>query len=308
VDGRIKSGHDGATVFTFAHLSDIHLAPLPAVHALDLFGKRITGYLNWQRKRRLVHDRAVLDAIVADVKAQAPDHTAVTGDIANIGLEPEYAAGRVFLDALGTPDKVSFVPGNHDIYVTESRGFAERAWGDFMRGDGGESFPYVKRRGPLAIIGLNTGLPTAPFQATGTLGERQLAALGPLLDRARAEGLFRIVLIHHPPVSASPHHKRLTDAEAFMRVIAQHGAELILHGHDHLDMLNVIDGPNGSRVPAVGVPSASAAPGTDKDNAGYHLYRIDGDASAWHCEMVVREMGMDGVIGEVKRVTLYPSP
>lgn len=290
--------------FTLAHLSDIHLAPLPAVHALDLFGKRITGYLNWQRKRRFVHDRAVLDAIVADVKAQAPDHIAVTGDIANIGLETEYPPGRAFLDGFGTPATVSFVPGNHDIYVGESIVLAERAWGDFMRGDDGESFPYLKQRSPVAIIGLSTGVPTAPFQATGTLGERQLSALGPLLDRARAAKLFRVVLIHHPPVSAAPHHKRLTDAAAFVRAIAQHGAELILHGHDHLDMLNIITGPNGARVPAVGVPSASAAPGADKDSAGYHLYRIDGDVGAWHCEMVARGMGEDGVVKEVKRVML----
>lgn len=290
--------------FTLAHLSDVHLAPLPAVHALDLCGKRITGYLNWQRKRRFVHDRAVLDAIVADVKALAPDHIAVTGDIANIGLEAEYAAGRAFLDGLGTPATVSFVPGNHDIYVGESIGFAERAWGDFMRGDGGESFPYLKKRGPLAIIGLSTGVPTAPFQATGTLGGCQLDALGSLLDRASAAKLFRVVLIHHPPVSASPHHKRLTDADAFKQMIAAHGAELILHGHDHLDMLNFIAAPDGEGVPAVGVPSASAAPGTDKDNAGYHLYRIDGEPGAWRCEMTVRGMGADGVIRDVKRVVL----
>ncbi|MBS0536542.1 MAG: metallophosphoesterase [Proteobacteria bacterium] len=302
----MKSGHDGEAVFTLAHLSDIHLAPLPAAHVLDLCSKRITGYLNWQRKRRFVHDRAVLEAITADLKAQAPDHIAVTGDIANIGLEAEYTPGRTFLEGLGAPATVSFVPGNHDIYVAESIGFAERAFGGFMRGDNGESFPYLKTRRPLAIIGLNTGVPTAPFQATGTLGAAQLAALGPLLDRARDDKLFRVVLIHHPPVSASPHHKRLTDADAFMRVIAQHGAELILHGHDHLDMLNAVDGPDGRRVPAVGVPSASAAPGTDKNNAGYHLYRIDGDAGAWRCEMVARGMDEDGGIKEVRRVALTP--
>ena len=290
--------------FTLAHLSDVHLAPLPAAHVLDLCSKRITGYLNWQRKRRFVHDRAVLERIVADLKAQAPDHIAVTGDIANIGLEAEYAAGRAFLDSLGSPETVSFVPGNHDIYVAESIGFAERAWGEFMRGDDGETFTYLKRRGPVAIIGLSTGVPTAPFQATGELGPAQLATLGVLLDRARKKTLFRVVLIHHPPVSLSPHHKRLTDADAFKGVIAQHGAELILHGHDHRDMLNFIAGPDGEGVPAVGVPSASAAPGADKDNAGYHLYHIDGEPSAWRCEMVVRGMDADGVVKEVKREML----
>ena len=57
-----------------------------------------------------------------------------------------------------------------------------------------------------------------------------------------------------------------------LRVIAAHGADLVLHGHDHLHMLNWLTGPNGTRVPAVGVPSASAAPGTSKDAAAYNLY------------------------------------
>ncbi len=35
-----------------------------------------------------------------------------------------------------------------------------------------------------------------------------------------------------------------------MRVVARHGADLILHGHDHRDMLNYIEGPDGARVPS----------------------------------------------------------
>ena len=290
--------------FTLAHLSDIHLAPLPRPRRTELFGKRVTGYFNWRRKRRFVHDPAVLAAIVADMKAQGADHIAVAGDIINIGLKAEYAPGHDFLAGLGPASDVSFVPGNHDIYVPASADWAAEAWGDFMRGDAGESFPYVRRRGPLAIIGVSTGIATAPFQATGRVGPRQLDALAGILDATRAAGLFRVVLMHHPPVSASPAHKRLLDADALMIAIARHGAELLLHGHDHRDMLNWLPGPEGSRVPAVGVPSASAKPGMDKDDAGYHLYRIDGEAGAWRCEMVARAMGGDGAVREVKRVRL----
>jgi hypothetical protein len=38
-------------VFTLAHLSDPHLAPLPATRLRDLAGKRAFGYLNWTRNR-----------------------------------------------------------------------------------------------------------------------------------------------------------------------------------------------------------------------------------------------------------------
>ena len=54
------------------------------------------------------------------MKRQAPDHIAVTGDIANIGLAEEYRHGRDLLESLGTAHDVSFVPGNHDIYVPEA--------------------------------------------------------------------------------------------------------------------------------------------------------------------------------------------
>ena len=62
--------------FTLAHLSDPHLAPLPAPRPSELIGKRLTGYINWQRRRRFIHDAGVLAKIVADLKAQQPDHVA----------------------------------------------------------------------------------------------------------------------------------------------------------------------------------------------------------------------------------------
>lgn len=290
--------------FTLAHLSDPHLAPLPPATILELAGKRLTGWLNWRRKRHLVHDRAVLAGLVADMQAQKPDHIAVTGDIANIGLPAEYARGRDWLASLGPAHDVSFIPGNHDIYVAGCADMAAREWGAHMRGDAGESFPYTRRRGPLALIGVSSGVVTAPFMATGEVGEAQLQKLGALLDTLKDESLFRVVTIHHPPVSLAAHHKRLIDADALKAVIAAHGAELLLHGHDHRGMLNWLDGPDGARVPAVGVPSASAKPGMDHDPAGYNLYRIDGKDEGWSCEMISRGIGVDGAVTEIKRTML----
>jgi 3',5'-cyclic AMP phosphodiesterase CpdA len=265
----------------------------------------VTGYLNWQRRRRLIHRRPVLDAVVADLKSQRVDHIAVTGDIANIALAQEFANGRDWLEHLGRPTDVSFVPGNHDIYVREGAALAERQWGANMSGDEGTTgFPYLRRRGPVALIGVSSGVPTAPFLATGWIGSRQLAALAALLKDFRDGSLFRVVMVHHPPVSEAARHKRLLDASVLLRVIAEHGAELLLHGHDHLNMLNWLSGPDGMRVPAVGVPSASAAPGTSKNAAGYNLYAIDGSPGAWRCEQVSRGMTPRGALAERMRVTL----
>jgi len=292
-------------MFTLAHLSDPHLAPLPAPRWSQLVGKRITGYINWQRKRRFIHDPAVLAIIVADMKSQAPDHIAVTGDIANIALPGEFTRGRDWLESLGLAKNVTFVPGNHDIYVREAAAYATRQWDAQMCDDYGVSgFPFLRRRGPLALIGLSTGVPTAPLLATGWLGTKQLAELSAMLNELKKENLFRVVLIHHPPVSEAARHKQLLDAPVLLRVIAAHGADLVIHGHDHVHMINWLKGPNGRRVPAVGVPSASAIPGTSKDAAAYNLYRIAGSASGWSCELISRGSGPAGEVIEQKRLML----
>lgn len=292
-------------MFTLAHLSDPHLAPLPAPSWLDLIGKRVTGYINWQRKRRFIHDPAVLAALVDDLKRQAPDHIAVTGDIANIALPAEFRRGRDWLETLGSARDVSFVPGNHDIYVTEAGAFAQRQWGAYMADDeGAGGFPYLRRRGKVALIGVNSGAPTAPFLATGWIGTKQLAELSALLTMLKDEDVFRVVMIHHPPVTKAARYKQLLDAPVLLKVLKAHGAELLLHGHDHVHMVNWLAGPNGTRVPAVGVPSASARPGADKDAAAYHLYAIDGARGAWRVELIARAVTPGGAVVETKRMML----
>ncbi|HME30827.1 MAG TPA: metallophosphoesterase [Pseudolabrys sp.] len=292
-------------MFTLAHLSDPHLAPLPAPRWSELIGKRVTGYINWHKKRRYIHDAATLATIVADIKTQTLDHVAVTGDIANIGLAAEFPRGRDWLEGLGSAQDVTLVPGNHDIYVREAAVLAARQWGAYMSDDEGiGGFPFVRRRNNVALIGLSTGVPTAPFLATGWLGAKQLAELAATLNKLRTENVFRVVLIHHPPATEAAQHKRLLDAHVLKRVIAAHGADLLLHGHDHLYMLNWLDGPNGTRVPAMGVPSASAAPDSGKDSAAYNLYRIDGTRGAWRCELISRGVASSGEVAQQKRVML----
>ena len=292
-------------MFTIAHLSDPHLAPLPPVSWSELVGKRITGYINWQRRRRFIHDPGTLAAIVADLRRQTPDHIAVTGDIANIALAAEFTQGREWLDRLGSAQEVTFVPGNHDIYVREAAKFAGRQWGVYMSDDDAAvGFPFVRRRGNIALIGLSTGVPTAPFLATGWLGTNQLAGLAAVLNGLKNENVFRVVLIHHPPVTAAARHKQLLDAPVLKRVIAAHGADLLLHGHDHLHMINWLDGPSGTRVPAVGVPSASARGDTGRDLAAYNLYQIDGTRGAWRCALISRGLDASGEVVQQKRFTL----
>jgi 3',5'-cyclic AMP phosphodiesterase CpdA len=285
-------------MFTLAHLSDPHLGPIPTARLAEILNKRGLGLINWYRKRHRHHSREVLDAILHDVHAQAPGHIAVTGDLVNISLDVEFANAARWLDRVGAPQNVTLVPGNHDAYLRRVAGRAAQHWGEYMRGDDGGDFPFVRRRGPIAIIGLTTSLPTGPFMATGRLGPDQLARLAETLIALAREPVFRVVLIHHPPIPNRGHYmKRLIDGPIFRALLAEHGAELLLHGHNHEQQLMWLDGPRG-RIPAIGVPSASAIISDHDEPAAYNLYRIGGGPGAWQCDMVSRGLraGHTGVV------------
>lgn len=290
-------------MFTLAHLSDLHMAVEP--RGSQLLSKRGLGYINWLRKRKKIHRPEVLDALVRDLKTQSFDHIAVTGDLVNFSLPDEYGLARDWLAALGDARDVTAMPGNHDVYVRGVEALPARFWGDYMRGDDGiDRFPFLRRRGGVALIALSTGVATGPFMATGRLGERQLSRLAEILTQTR--DAFRVVLIHHPPQSPLRRYlRRLIDGAALHRVLADHGAELLLHGHDHRSSLVWLDAPNGAKIPAVGVPSASAAVAHGEEGAAaYHLLRIDSTAKKWRCEMLARQRGADGIVRDADRKML----
>ena len=118
----------------------------------------------------------LLAALVRDLREQAPDHIMCTGDVCNLGLASEWPGSRIFLDGLGTPETVSFVPGNHDAYVPGSLEGLLKAIDPYAKGDlpGLHRFPYIRRRGSVAILGLSSAIPTAPFVASGKLGRTQI--------------------------------------------------------------------------------------------------------------------------------------
>jgi 3',5'-cyclic AMP phosphodiesterase CpdA len=125
--------------------------------------------------------------------------------------------------------------------------------------------------------------------------------LAETLEQTR--GSFRIVLIHHPPVSPLwRYFRRLTDAAELRQVLVEKGAELLLHGHDHRRALVWLDGTADRKIPAIGVPSASArAKYGDEGRAGYNIFQIDRFGSGWRCETVSYERADDGTVRECAR-------
>jgi 3',5'-cyclic AMP phosphodiesterase CpdA len=292
--------------FRLAHLSDPHVGPILKPRLRELAGKRLTGYINYRRGRHLIHDMGMLERITADMLEQKPDHVALTGDLVNIGLESEFVTAQRYIERIGPADFVSVIPGNHDAYVRSSFRYMAATASPWMTGDGADkaAFPYIRRRGTVALIGLSSGVPTAPLLASGELGDRQTHALAALLRQARSDGLIRVVMIHHPPVvNGASLGRGLRDAHAFETVIGAEGAELVIHGHNHRQSVKRIAGPGGD-VPVVGVASASAVPGSPRHMAAWHLYEIDGKPGAAEIHMRVRGLLPSGAIGEVSAADL----
>lgn len=284
--------------FRLAHLSDLHLGPMPRVSPRALLNQRVLGYLSWQRRRYRVHRREVLDALLTDLGNQAPDHVAITGDLVNISLPAEFVQAGIWLRQLGTPDWVTVIPGNHDAYVEVKWREAWAHWSEYMCGDDGahgdsevEAFPFLRRRGEVALIGLSTAVATPPTFATGRLGRRQLRAFGTVLA-GLDEAVCRVVLLHHPPVATmTDYRRRLVDSDDFGLVLRDQRADLVLCGHQHVFQLGALPSGNGS-TPVVGAPSASLHGGDRHHEGGYLLYDLDRGAKGWRIDLELRRFDL----------------
>jgi len=288
--------------FVLAHLSDPHVPPLPIAQLRELAGKRMLGYLNWTRNRRAKHRRDLLDALVADMQSQKPDHIAVTGDIVNLSLHSEYLPAKMWIDDVGNPHDVTVIPGNHDAYVPRALPRFNAIFAPYLTDDDPQiapgTYPFLRRRGPLAIVSVSSAVATPPMMATGWLGAAQRGALSDQLEALAQEPVFRVVLIHHP-LRSRERHKRLTDSAEVCALLEKHGAELVLHGHDHVHSTLWLDGPRG-RIPVIGVSSASAVLLGKRPPGAYNLFAISRDGDGWRCTQTLRGFDQGGTPRELK--------
>ncbi|CAN5398166.1 metallophosphoesterase [soil metagenome] len=298
------------SIFRLAHLSDLHLPPPQGAFGWrDLLSKRLLSRIAWRRKHR-EHRPEILAALVADLKAHAPDHVAITGDLTNYASAAEFEAARLWLEALGPSRDITVSPGNHDALVSapvgangSSEAFAP--WTPWL-GDTGESrFPQVRVRDGVAVFNLCSAVPTAPHLATGRLGEAQLGRLEALLGDPAYRDAFKVLLIHHPPVAgAVSKRKSLEDQDELRAILATHGADLILHGHAHDAMVATLAGPGGAQIPVLGVPSASALGQRGHPAARWHGVEISREIEGQITVKVVAR-GLDPKTGDPVELGRY---
>ena len=290
--------------FVVAHLSDPHFARVDQIDKRDILSKRLFGYLRWKLKRRFEQSYELLTILHKDLQRSKPDHIAITGDLTQLSLPAEFEKARDWLQSLGTPEQVTVIPGNHDTYVKTQWDQTLSLWLDYMLGDGqaqqagsitslDDLYPTLRIRNRIALIGINTAQPSAPHLATGAIGADQLKKLESILKQLNGQRLFRIVLIHHPPISGVVNWRRsLTDAQLLQALLERHGAELVLFGHAHKAAQGTLATPAGL-IPAMGAPAASSLRGSDARRSRYYLYKIMPSAEGWNVLMNERLFSLE---------------
>jgi 3',5'-cyclic AMP phosphodiesterase CpdA len=313
----------------FAHLSDWHATTLVGGGRALLKSKRLSGLASWGLSRRHRHSPDVLAAAFRDVQSQAVDRILVTGDLTHVSLEQEFRAAALQLEALGTPEKVFLIPGNHDCYVPVPPARSWDIWASYLSGakpadldprlatclasarneheaPRHADYPTLRVQGRLAMIGLCSAIPTPLFRAGGLLGESQLDRLERLLIELRRQNCFRVVMIHHPVAEDDePTRRALWDAETLREVLVRVGAELVIHGHKHRRRVSKLPGPH-AEIPVVGVPSTSEVGSRPEKRAQYHVYTVRcldaADASSNAFELHAEIRGYDSVTNEFRHI------
>ena len=271
-----------------AHISDVHLGPLPRISPIQLMNKRLTGYANWKLARHANMPEGLLTQLTDHLKTQAPDLVAVSGDLVNLALPKEFETAKNWLENLGPSEQIAVIPGNHDAYVKEGLESATDQWGDYMKGMtlSDQQFPFWRQEGCVALIGCSSAITTPPFFAHGEFDEAQAERLIEILKLTGDAGLYRIVMIHHPPHDDVKQiwRRGLKGRDLFRRVIKDQGAELVLHGHLHRSMINPLPGPKGD-IPLIGIASAASGNGGKYPPARYNLFDIQKVGDKFECQM-----------------------
>lgn len=273
-----------------AHFSDLHVLSLAGVAPHRFLNKRLTGYANLRLKRERIHRSSYVRAIAKEIRAKAVDHVVITGDLTNLALESEFELAREVLhDDLGLDtNNVSVIPGNHNLYTagSERKLRFSSYFADYLASDlplltaqvPAGRFPFVKLRGPVAIIGLSSAVTRPPFIAAGVIGPSQLHALARILEDDEVRKRTPVLLVHHPIHNPRSRLKSLMeglhDAKDLIALLQGLPRGLVLHGHLHRRVQQELATATGS-LTSVGATSASLHHEHDARSAGYNLYEID---------------------------------
>ncbi len=275
------------------HLSDVHVQ---ADYTPSSWGKigwrRAVAQLELKLARRAKRYLRAPDTIARiAAAAESADHVVLSGDLTALALDEEFEGVRRALGPLADrPDRLSVIPGNHDVYTPGSwrKKRFEKWFGHLLDSD----LPELRTEGPwptvrlvgdsVAVVGLcSARTPPLPGIAAGWVGEDQLAALGRIAEHPRVKGRAIYATVHHTPLRWNGAPDRgshgLRDATRLLEVAAAVGVAAILAGHIHLRYTRAV--PGGPTLVCAGSSTAAGHEGyfvlEDRDGRLATVHEVD---------------------------------
>jgi len=272
------------------HLSDLHILDVDFsdLRPSDFFNKRLLGGANLLLNRSHDHSTDVVREAFRRLDDHLVDHIAVTGDLTNLALDSEFeSVARILREVPSHESRISVVPGNHDYYTPDAAdtGRFERHFAPYLRSDLAEyqletGYPFCKLMDDVALVGLNSGIATPWFFATGEVRRAELRSARALLDDPEIKQRFSVVMIHHHLVpfehSRIEYTRRLVNAEDVLQMLREKCVDLAIHGHNHHFATIEIPhtgGPGRLRICEAGSTSLSEY-SDPKFGGKYNVYHI----------------------------------
>lgn len=221
-----------------AHLSDAHvLDPRPSRTRAGWSMR--TRFLSIGRPLDAVGRRQKLQRSLDTAKRVGAQHFVLSGDLTEIGAPGEYETlAEVLHDSGIAPDRMTLVPGNHDVYSSADawRWALAGPLAAFAATSAGEPGKIVDVGG-AALMPLDTAFHQPVTRSAGWIPDQAIASIE---RRAADPKLARgplIVIQHHPPflrkTSALHWLDGLVGAHRMMAVLEAFRHLFVLHGHLH---------------------------------------------------------------------------
>ena len=196
---------------------------------------------------------AVVAALEALVREQAPGLAVLSGDITQRATRAQFDAARAFVDRLQVPRWV-VIPGNHDIPLFDLPARLLNPYGRYKARFGADLAPTAETDDWLVISHKTT---RRWRHEDGEISPAQIARTAERLRRAAADTprALRVLVVHQPVVAPTSTDRKnlLHGASAATSAWAAAGADIVLGGHVHLPFVQPMQsrGDHGGRVWAV---------------------------------------------------------